>query len=236
MASNGCKCQEMVGDSVVLHPKCFGQVWLFDGTPPEAWDSLAEVLVRRKLDPGELLFHQGDEAQSMFLVKAGTLKLWKVNEEGRTLTLDLRKAGDLLGENVLMEENGLYPVSATCLEPTLVCGIDKPTFEGLVTRFPSVGLAVIRNLTRRVEYLSGTLGALSEPTVEERLYKVLWSVAQEVGTPAAGGKTIAFPLTHEEIGFLVGAHRVSVTKALGRLRETGKIQFDGKLLFIAASL
>lgn len=235
MAGKGCRCQELVGDSVPLHPKCFGEVWLFQGTPPEAWDSLSDVLVRRKLNAGEILFHQDDEAQSMFLVKAGTLKLWKVNEDGRTITLDIRKAGDLLGENVLIEEQGVYPVSATSMEPTLVCGIDKPTFERLVTDFPTVGLAVIRNLSRRVEYLSGTLGALSEPTIEDRLYKVLWSVADEVGKTVEGGKSIAFPLTHEEIGFLVGAHRVSVTKALGNLKESGKIRIDGKLLFIASS-
>lgn len=232
MSSAGCTCQEMAGPSAKLHPRCFGQVWLFEGTPPEAWESLSGELVRRKLESGQLLFQQGEVAQSMFLVKAGAVKLWKASEDGRVLTLDIRKGGDLLGENVLIEEKGEYPVSATCLEPTLVCGIDKKTFEGLVTKFPAVGLAVIRNLSKRVEYLSGALGALSEPSIEDRLYKVLWMVAEEVGNPVAGGRTIAFPLTHEEIGFLVGAHRVSVTRALGKLRDTGKIETTGKFLFV----
>lgn len=235
MSSKGCTCQEMVGPSVTLHPMCFGQVWLFEGTPPEAWESLAGELVRRKLEPGQILFDHGDPAHSMYLVKAGAVKLSKVTEDGRAITLDIRKAGDLLGENVLIEEGGDYPVTATSLEPTLVCGIDKKTFEELVTKYPAVGLAVIRNLSRRVEYLSGTLGALTEPSIEERLHKVLWNVAEEVGSPASGGRTIAFPLTHEEIGFLVGAHRVSVTRALGKLRDTGKIRNAGKLLFVRSS-
>lgn len=232
MSADGCLCQELAGPSLALHPSCFGQVWLFEGTPPEAWESLSGELVRRKLDTGMSLFHHGEEAHSMYLVKAGALKLWKTSEDGRVFTLDIRKGGDLLGENVLIEEKGEYPVSATCLEPSLVCGIDKATFENLVTRYPAVGLSVIRNLSKRVEYLSGTLGALSEPTIEDRLYKVLWRVAQEVGTPATGGRTIAFPLTHEEIGFLVGAHRVSVTRALGKLRDTGRIETTGKSLFV----
>lgn len=236
MPKTNCTCQEMVGPSVQLHPRCFGQVWLFEGTPPEAWESLSGELVRKKLESGQILFHQGDQAQSMFLVKAGAVKLWKTSEDGRVITLDIRKGGDLLGENVLIEEKSDYPVSATCLEPTLVCGIDRKTFENLVTKFPAVGLAVIRNLSKRVEYLSGTLGALSEPSIEERLYKVLWMVAEEAGNPVAGGRTIAFPLTHEEIGFLVGAHRVSVTRALGKLRDTGKIKTTGKMLFIRESI
>lgn len=230
--SDLCLCTELVGPGVELHPRCFGQVWLFEGAPAEAWGAISKDLVRRSLSAGEDLFRQGDPANSMYLIKMGSVKLWKVTEDGRVLTLDIRKAGDLFGESVLLEE-GEYPVGATCLEPTLTCGIDKKTFEGLVVKFPMVGLAVIRNLSQRIEHLSGKVGALSEPSLDDRLYEVLVNVAREVGTRAPGGWTIAFPLTHEEIGFLVGAHRVSVTRTLGKLRDTGKIRTSGKFLFIS---
>lgn len=230
--SDLCLCTEMAGPGIDLHPRCFGQVWLFEGAPLEAWGAIGKDLVRRSLAAGEDLFRQGDPAESMYLIKMGSVKLWKITEDGRVLTLDIRKAGDLLGESVLLEE-GAYPVGATCLEPTLTCGINKKTFEALVVKFPTVGLAVIRNLSQRIEHLSGKVGALSEPSLDDRLYEVLVNVAREVGTRAPGGWTIAFPLTHEEIGFLVGAHRVSVTRTLGKLRDMGKIRTSGKLLFIS---
>jgi CRP/FNR family transcriptional regulator len=219
--SNSCFCLEQAGPGVLLHLRCFGQVWLFEGAPPEAWNTVSKYL-----------FRQGDRADSMFLIKMGSVKLWKTTEEGRILTLDIRKGGDLLGESVLLEESE-YPVGATCLEPTLTCGIDRKVFESMVVRYPTVGLVVIRNLSRRIEQLSGKVGALSEPNLDDRLYAVLVNVAREVGTRTYGGWTIAFPLTHEDIGFLVGAHRVSVTRALGKLRDMGKIRTDGKFLFIS---
>jgi CRP/FNR family cyclic AMP-dependent transcriptional regulator len=188
--------------------------------------------VRKSLAAGEDLFRQGDHADSMHLIKMGSVKLWKMTEEGRILTLDIRKAGDLLGESVLLEE-GEYPVGATCLEPTLTCGIDRKTFESLVVKYPMVGLVVIRNLSRRIQHLSEKVSALSEPNLDDRLYEVLVNVARETGTRVPGGWTIAFPLTHEEIGFLVGAHRVSVTRTLGKLRDLGKIRTNGKFLFIS---
>jgi CRP/FNR family transcriptional regulator len=214
-----------------LHPRCFEQIWLFEGAEHDALCAVAKELARKNLAPGEDLFRQGEHADSIYLIKMGSVKLWKVTEDGRSVTLDIRKAGDLLGESVLLEE-GIYPVGATCLEPTLTCGFDKKTFEALVTNHPDVGLVVIRNLSRRILQLSGKVGALSEPNLEDRLYEVLINVAWEVGARGPGGWTIAFPLTHEEIGFLVGAHRVSVTRALGRLRDTGKIRLSGKQLFI----
>lgn len=230
-----CVCQSLAGPTANLSPRCFGHVWFFAGLPPEAWQSISGHLIRKRLSAGEELFRQGDRAESMYLIKAGSVKLWKLTEEGRNLTLDLRKSGDLLGESVLLEDQADYPVGATCLEPTLTCGISRPLFEQLVMDFPSVGLIVIRNLSQRIQNLSGKVGALSEPNLEDRLYEVLANVAREVGTRVAGGWTIAFPLTHEEIGFLVGAHRVSVTRALGKLRELGKIATEGKQLFVSES-
>lgn len=233
MGRSLCRCQNLAGPDVELHQRCFGQIWLFEGAPVEAWEKFSGDLLRRRLSAGECLFMQGDSADTMWLIKAGSVKLWKTTEDGRVLTLDIRKAGDLLGENVLIEDGGEFPVSATCLEPAVLCGIDRETFESIVHNYPSVGIVVIRNLSRRIDLLSGKLGALSELNLEDRLYEVLANVARDMGTPAPGGWNIAFPLTHEEIGFLVGAHRVSVTRALGKLRETGRVRPAGKLLFVS---
>jgi CRP/FNR family transcriptional regulator, cyclic AMP receptor protein len=229
--SEACKCIELAGPAAVLHSRCFEQIWLFEGAPHEALCAVAKRLVRKVLAAGEDLFRQGDCADSIYLIKMGSVKLWKVTEEGRSATLDIRKAGDLLGESVLLEE-GTYPVGATCLEPTLTCGFDKKTFETLVLDHPDIGLVVIRNLSRRIQQLSAKVGALSEPNLADRVYEVLVNVAWEVGARAPGGWTISFPLTHEEIGFLVGAHRVSVSRALARLRDMGKIRTSGRQLFI----
>jgi CRP/FNR family transcriptional regulator len=230
--SNSCFCNERSGPGLVLHAGCFGQVWLFEGVPPEVWNNVSKHFVRKSLSAGEDLFRQGAHADSMYLIKMGSVKLWKITEEGRMLTLDIRKAGDLLGESVILEK-GEYPVGATCLEPTFTCGIDRMAFESLVVEYPKVGLVVIRNLSRRIQHLSEKVGALSEPNLDDRLYEVLVNVAREMGAPVPGGWTIAFPLTHEEIGFLVGAHRVSVTRVLGKLRDLGKIRTSGKFLFIS---
>ncbi|MBI5444903.1 MAG: Crp/Fnr family transcriptional regulator [Deltaproteobacteria bacterium] len=102
----------------------------------------------------------------------------------------------------------------------------------MILHHPTVGLGLVRNLSRRIKFLTEKLGALSEPMLEDRLYQVLVRVAQDVGHPRPRGWVIEFPLSHEEIGFLVGAHRVSVTRAMARLREEGRIYLEGKLLFV----
>lgn len=64
---------------------------------------------------GQSVFLQGDSADEVFLIKGGRIKLTKVLKDGTELMLDIRKAGNFVGENMFSEE-GQYPVSAICLE------------------------------------------------------------------------------------------------------------------------
>jgi len=225
-----CVCTKLRGPG--LHPRCFGQFWLFDGTSPEVLGAVASQFIRRQQAAGADLFRQGEPAESMYLIKKGLVKLWRTSPEGRVITLGIRNAGDFLGETALLE-TGEYPVTATCLEPTLTCGIDRKNFEALVAKHPPLALAVIRNLSRQIERLSDNLDALAETSLDDRLYKLLANVAQEVGARVPGGWTIEHALTHEELAFLVGAHRVSVTRALRRLRNTGRVRKSGKSFFVS---
>jgi CRP/FNR family transcriptional regulator len=58
----------------------------------------------------------------------------------------------------------------------------------------------------------------------------LINVAKEHGERTPEGIVIQFPLTHEDLGFLIGAHRVSITRAMKSLRESGKIIQKGRML------
>jgi CRP/FNR family transcriptional regulator len=167
----------------------------------------------------------------MFLIKAGRVKLSKFTEDGDEITLDIRKAGDFLGESMLLEDTE-YPLTAVCLEDTLICGFTKQDFEKLVLDYPSIGLQVIKNLSKRIDWLTSRVGSLSFSTLEDLLYNVLVQVAREHGSRSQKGYAIQFPLTHEELGFLVGAHRVSITRAMKALKKSGKIIKEGKTLIL----
>ncbi|MBC7360509.1 MAG: Crp/Fnr family transcriptional regulator [Desulfacinum sp.] len=227
----GCLCEELLGKDVPVSPECIGNLWLFRNLEPEDIQALVSAAERRIYQAREVIFHQGDPAQRMFLIKAGRVKLSKVHEDGHEITLDLRKSGDFLGEQMLSEESD-YPVSAVCMERTLICGFTRKRFEALVRERPNIGLQVIRNLSERIHLLTDRAGSLSFSNLEDRLYRILVAVAKEHGKRTAGGYAIHFPLTHEELSFLVGAHRVSITRAMGKLRESGRISIEGRTLLI----
>ena len=229
----GCLCEQEAGREHSLSPTCIGHLWVFENLPPEELATLIKTALRRIYQKGEEVFSQGKKADRMFLIKAGRVKLSKLIETGDEFTLDIRKAGDFLGENMLLEDT-LYPLTAICLEDTLACGFDKPGFENLVLENPNIGLQVIKNLSKRIAWLTSRVGSLSLSNLEDRLYNVLVNVAKEHGIKDHKGYIIQFPLTHEELSFLVGAHRVSITKAMKSLKESGKIVQQGRSLIISS--
>jgi CRP-like cAMP-binding protein len=62
----------------------------------------------------------------------------------------------------------------------------------------------------------------------EKIANAIW----ENGTQSPKGMIIQFPLTHEDLSFLTGAHRVSVTRAMKALKAAGKIILEGKQLIL----
>lgn len=232
----GCICETLAKPEMSLSNTCIGHLWLFADLGAAEQQAIAENAIRSVYQPGEIIFHQGDPADRMFLIKAGRVKLTKVTEAGAEMTLDIRKEGDFVGESIFGEESAAkdYPMTTTCMAPTLICGFSQAAFEGLILDHPAIGLQVIRNLSRRIEWLTSRVGTMAATNLEDRLYRVLVQVAREHGVADDAGAKIQFPLTHEDLSFLAGAHRVSVTRAMKALRETGRVIQDGRTLIIPA--
>lgn len=225
----GCLCEEVARKGIEISPTCIGNLWVFADLQPEEIQAVATSAMRRSFNRGEPVFLQGDPGGGISLIKAGRVKLSKLMEDGSEITLDIRKAGDFLGENMLSEEID-YPVSAWCMEEVLICSFTRERFEKLVLEHPNIGLQVIKNLSSRITWLTNRIGSMSLTNLEDRLHRVLMNVAREHGVKSSKGFTIQFPLTHEDLSFLTGAHRVSITRAIKSLKEAGKIIQQGREL------
>jgi len=230
-----CPCEKNKNPQAPWSSACIGELWLFEGLGQDELVALATKAVRARHPAGGTVFSQGERAQSIFLIKSGRIRLSRTMQNGAEVILDIRKPGDCLGEYILndLEDEYHYPVSAWCMEDVVTCGFTRPIFEELILAHPSIGLKVIRNMAGRIAHLTERLDAMSQTHLEEKLFGVLLNVAREHGVADSEGLyRLEMPLTHEDIGFLIGAHRVSVTRIMKRLKETGRISQSGRFLII----
>lgn len=200
------------------------------GFSPEEVRFLSQRAVQRELSGGEAVFVQGEEIRAMFLLETGRVKLSKVLEDGSEILLDIRGPGDFIGEYLFSEREPVYPASAWCMQRARFSEFTPQLFEEIVREQPNIGLHIIKRLGQQIGSLTRRVSSMSIPRLEDRLYQVLADLAREHGVRSEQGYSIPFSITHEELSFLVGAHRVSITKALRALKDSGYILQKGRIM------
>jgi CRP/FNR family transcriptional regulator, cyclic AMP receptor protein len=149
---------------------------------------------------------------------------------------DLRIAGrwcsELLGPGDLLRpwdhvdganESVASDSSWTVLEPLRVAVLDE-RFARVACRWPQLMAGIVSRTLRRSRWMTIMLGISNLTRVDERVVAVMWHLADRWGHVTTEGVVVPVPLTHEMIGRLVGAHRPSVTSALGELSREGVLE------------
>ena len=108
------------------------------------------------------------------------------------------------------------------LEETSLAVLD----HGLVKRmvpWPALGVELFNRGTRRAHHLAVALAISHHQRVDDRLLLTLWHLAERWGRVTPDGIVVPLPLGHQRLADLVGAHRPSVTTAMGELVRGGKV-------------
>ena len=194
-----------------------------------------EALTRvRRLSTGEwdpAGAMEPDKHHRGFLIIEGLLSR-EVDVLGRTC-VELLGPGDVLrpwrwdseGSHVHAEVGWLV------LEPTRLAVLD----HGLVVRmnpWPQLGVELFARGTRRAHHLAVALAITHHQRVDDRVVLTLWHLAERWGRVRPDGILVPLPLSHQRLADLVGAHRPSVTTAMGELARSGIVSRAGERMWI----
>lgn len=122
------------------------KVSLFRGVRDDDLRSLGERCDVRTLPANAVLMKEGDAAEALFVILRGKVKVWLTDPHGKELVVDVRSAGQYVGE--MMLDDNPRAASVSTLEPSEVVVLPRADFKALVGSNPDVALQVIRNLIR----------------------------------------------------------------------------------------
>jgi CRP/FNR family transcriptional regulator len=108
-----------------------------------------------------------------------------------------------------------------------VCSCSREDFAVLLKN-PQISLKIIQLLGKKLNDFTDQVANMAFRDVRGRIAAALLSLADEYGVPSPEGITIDIELTHQDIGNLVNASRVMVTKILGLLKQEGIIAARGQ--------
>ena len=181
----------------------------------------------------EIIFDQGDPADSLYILNRGCVRISLIDSDGREKILDIYSAG-ILGENVLTPKQ-FFEIRATAHEESWVSILSRDDFVALIQHRTSVGLNYGKILCERLLKAREDIVSLSFLDIEHRLGKILLKLAETHGTPIPGKENIVklkVRLSHEHLAQLVGANRPHVSMVMSRFKKNGWISYQGRKLLI----
>lgn len=193
---------------------------LLSGLPPEEVRRVLAHARRRKFAAREVLCHEGDPGDTLYLLDKGRVAIRVTTAAGDTATLALLGPGDSFGELALFTERHRRTATATALEATETLSIGQAELAGLRKRYPDIDRILIGVLAAQVQRLSRHLLEALYVPVEKRVLRRLLALAEQY---AAGGPTTTIPLTQEDLGGLAGASRPTVNQVLRKFQDSGAI-------------
>lgn len=191
---------------------------------------VAEVAVPRRFESGEVVFRDGDESDTCYIVRSGHARAVREHSDGRSITLATFGPGDIFGE-LAMFDNESRSATVDTLEQTEAIAILGPDMRRLLREHPEIAVKLISALGRRLRETNERLARQSFQTVQSRVASSLVQLVAAARAEGAAEGEVLINTTQADLAQLAGSSRESASRFLAVLERAGIItQGRGKLI------
>jgi len=185
-------------------------------------NEVAQAAVPRSWQRNEVIFHEGDEGDTCYLIKDGAVILTREHQDGRTIALAELRAGGMFGE-LAMFRGETRSATAEAIEDTSAVALLAPDLQRQIKNNPDIASKLLASLAERVRRTTERLLQQSFQTVPGRVASAL--LAQTVARQAEGApqEDVLIKATQAEIAHLAGTSRESASRFLATLERAGVV-------------
>ncbi|MBF0206465.1 MAG: Crp/Fnr family transcriptional regulator [Oligoflexia bacterium] len=182
---------------------------------------------------GQTLFVQGNPPYGLYCLSSGKIKVSNVGPDGRESIVRIAVAGDILGHRSMFTGQ-YYMGTATAIEDSVVCFIDKKFVEKLMADDPRIAHNIISKMGRDLGRAEKMVASFSQKNVPERLAELLLNLRMAYGVQdgSSGKWRLDIKLTREEMASMIGTASETLIRFLSEFKEDGLIEQQGKVIYI----
>ncbi len=211
--------------------KIISRLPFFKHLPREAISKINTLFQDRDVSANERIYFEGDEAEHLYLVAMGKVKLVRNPISGREVLLDILLGGDYFGTLSIF---GGRTHSETAIAQTDCCilQISSTDFETILTDYPDVTRKVLEAVSQRLAESQEIVKQLSAYTVEQRIASALLRLANKLGETREQGVLIQLPFSRQDLAAMTGATTETVSRIMSRFGEAGVVKSGRKWVTI----
>ncbi|MEP6569828.1 MAG: DUF1003 domain-containing protein [Acidobacteriota bacterium] len=122
---------------------------LFKRLTPEELEQLAAEVDQVKFDPNEIVFNEQDKGDALYVVEEGSVRIWVLDEDVKSVTLAELKPGEFFGELAVLDR-GPRSTNATAITETTLHRLSSDDFQAFLMKHPDVAIDVICEIGARM--------------------------------------------------------------------------------------
>jgi CRP/FNR family transcriptional regulator, cyclic AMP receptor protein len=174
----------------------------------------------------QTMYRQGDEADAIFYVQKGKVKLAVVSKIGKEATIGILSEGSFFGEGSLAGQVVRMGSAAAMTDCELLRVEKQAMMDALHREHTFSDMFVAYLLARNIRYEEDLVDQLFNSS-EKRLARVLLLLAHfgKEGMP----ETVVPKISQETLAEMVGTTRSRVSFFMNRFRKLGFIHYNGGL-------
>ena len=182
--------------------------------PPHEQRKLVAGLRRRSYHRDEVIFHQGDPADTLHLIATGHVSVRVTLPGGEFVVVAIHGPGDVFGEIALVGSPHARGGTVVALERCETLSLGRDEFDRLRASYPGVDRFLVELLAARVERLNNQLLEALYVPAERRVLRRLLDLCELY---TGDDQRIVIPVTQEMLANLAGTTRPTANQVLRRL-------------------
>ena len=179
----------------------------------------------RSLSMGEHLFDEGDEAQSVYVVKAGSVKASLMSAEGNEQVVSFYLPGELLGLDALLGTR-LHGSFVMALEDTVVCALPIAHVEMFVNHTQRGLRWLLRLAGREIVRYQHTQMMLNRMKAESRLSYFLLDLSRRFSERGYSAREFNLSMSRRDIGNHLGLSFETVSRLMTRFQKDSLLKVN----------
>ncbi len=181
---------------------------------------VAEVAVPRNFGRQQVIFREGDDSDTCYIVRTGQARAVREHPDGRTITLARFGPGDIFGELAMFDDEK-RSATVEVVEDTEVVGILGSDMRRLMREHPDIAPKLVISLGRRLREANERLARQSFQTVQSRVAVVLTDLVEQSRDGDGRARDVLLRITQADIAQLAGSSRESASRFLATLERAG---------------
>ncbi len=191
------------------------RITLFADLPPALLAVVNEACVMRQRPKDALLLCEGEVADGLYLLFAGSVAAVRAGSDGRETIVALLKEGDFFGETSIFDGSPC-PASIRAVTAVELGVLEQPALVALLEQHAAFGRALVLGLVQRLREANTLFAVTTAADIRARLALLLLQLADHFGEPAEPGMRIRLRLTNQQLADMIGTTRETVNRTLNK--------------------